>query len=154
MAAQAQAGQPVALMPGETKPQAAPTATVVAQALAPPPGVASAAAAPAAVKSKPRISASAQVAMAPIAPDGRVTQVPVRATNLYIQAGAFTNQSNAARLKAKLSAIGITSITPVRVDGQRFFRVRVGPIATVDQADAMLDRVVGSGVPQARIIVD
>jgi len=38
MAAQAQAGQPVALLPGKTKPQAAPTAVVVAQPLAPPPG--------------------------------------------------------------------------------------------------------------------
>ncbi len=155
MAAQAQAGQPVALLPGETKPQAAPTATVVAQALAPPPGVAaSAPRARAAVKPKPTVVAPAQVAVAPIRPDGRVTQVPVRATNLYIQAGAFTNQSNAVRLQAKLAAIGTTNITPIRVDGQRFFRVRLGPIATVDQADAMLDRVVGSGVLQARIVVD
>jgi|KBSSwiStaDraftv2_1062776.scaffolds.fasta_scaffold655002_2 rare lipoprotein A len=154
MAAQAQAGQPVALMPGETKPQAAPTAAVVAQPLAPPPGVAASAPPPAAVKPKPVVAAPAQVAVAPIVPDGRVTQVPVHATNLYIQAGAFTNQSNAVRLQAKLRPIGTTSITPIRVDGQRFFRVRLGPIATVDQADTMLDRVVGSGVPQARIVVD
>jgi len=154
MAAQAQAGQPVALMPGETKPQAAPTAVVVAQSLAPPPGVAASAPPPAKVKPRPTVAAPTQVAMAPIVPDGRVTQVPVRATNLYIQAGAFTNQSNAVRLQAKLASIGTTNITPIRVDGQRFFRVRLGPIATVDQADAMLDRVVGSGVPQARIVVD
>src|SRR5689334_11453747 len=154
MAAQAQAGQPVALMPGETKPQAAPTAVVVAQPLAPPPGVATSAPRSAAAKPKPVVSAPAQVAVAPIMPDGRVGQVPVHATNLYIQAGAFTNQSNAVRLQAKLASIGTTNITPIRVDGQRFFRVRLGPIATVDQADAMLDRVVGSGVPQARIVVD
>jgi rare lipoprotein A len=154
MAAQAQAGQPVALLPGETRPQAAPTAAVVAQPLAPPPGVAASAPPAPAVKPKPTVVAPAQVAVAPIRPDGRVTQVPVRVTNLYIQAGAFTNQSNAVRLRAKLASIGTTNIMPIRVDGQRFFRVRLGPIATVDQADAMLDRVVGSGVPQARIIVD
>jgi rare lipoprotein A len=154
MAAQAQAGQPVALMPGETKPQAAPTAVVVAQPLAPPPGVAAAPARPAAAKPKPVVTQPTQVAVAPIVPDGRVTQVPIHATNLYIQAGAFTNQSNAAKLKAKLASIGTTNITPIRVDGQRFFRVRLGPIATVDQADAMLDKVVRNGVPQARIIVD
>src|SRR5882724_2909183 len=154
MAAQAQAGQPVVLMAGETRPQAAPTAVVVAQSLAPPPGVAGSAPRPTAVKPKPMVAALPAQVAAPIAPDGRITQVPVRATNLYIQAGAFSNQSNAVRLQAKLSSIGATNITPVRVDGQRFFRVRLGPIATVDQADAMLDRVVGSGVPQARIVVD
>ena len=127
---------------------------MTAQPLAPPPGVAAAAPPPAAVKPKPVVTARTQVAVAPIMPDGRVTQVPVHATNLYIQAGAFTNQSNAVRLQAKLGSIGTTNITPIRVDGQRFFRVRLGPIATVDQADAMLDRVVGSGVPQARIVVD
>jgi len=154
MAALAQAGQPVALAPGETKPQAAPTAAVVAQPLAPLPGIAAALPRPAAVKPGPAVAAPPQLAAAPIVPDGRVSQVAVHPTHLYIQAGAFTNQSNAARLRAKLSPLGSTSITPISVDGQRFFRVRLGPIATVDQADAMLDRVVGTGVAQARIVVD
>jgi rare lipoprotein A len=155
MAAQAQAGQPVALQPGETRPQAAPTAAVVTQPLAPLPGVAAAPPRPAVAKPRPAVAPPPQVAAAaPIVPDGRVGQVPVHPTHLYIQAGAFTNQSNAARLRARLSLLGSTNITPISVDGQRFFRVRLGPIATVDQADAMLDRVVGTGVVQARIVVD
>jgi rare lipoprotein A len=154
MAAQAQAGQPVALQPGESKPQAAPTAAVVAQPLAPLPGVATAPSRPAVAKVAPTVAAPVIAAAAPIVPDGTVTQVAVRPTHLYIQAGAFTNQTNAARLRAKLSPLGSTSITPISVAGQRFFRVRLGPIATVEQADAMLDRVVGTGVAQARIVVD
>jgi rare lipoprotein A len=154
MAAQAQAGQPVALQPGETRPQAAPTAAVVTQPLAPLPGAA-APPRPAVAKPRPAVAPPPQVvAAAPIVPDGRVGQVPVHPTQLYIQAGAFTNQSNAARLRAKLLLLGSTNITPISVAGQRFFRVRLGPIATVDQADAMLDRVVGTGVVQARIVVD
>jgi len=153
MAAQAQAGQPVALQPGESRPQAAPTAAVVAQPLAPLAGVATAPARPVVAKAAPA-AAPTLAAAAPIMPDGRVGQVPVHPTQLYIQAGAFTNQSNAVRLRAKLSPLGSTTITPISVDGQRFFRVRLGPIATVDQADAMLDRVVGTGVAQARIVVD
>jgi rare lipoprotein A len=154
MAAQAQAGQPIALQPGEARPQAAPTTAVVAQPLAPLPGVATVAARPAAPKPAPAAAQPALAAAAPIVPDGRVGQVPVHATQLYIQAGAFTNQSNATKLRARLSPLGSTTITPISVDGQRFYRVRLGPIATVEQADAMLDRVVGTGVAQARIVVD
>jgi hypothetical protein len=34
------------------------------------------------------------------------------------------------------------------------FRVRVGPIGSVAEADALLARVVASGVNEARIVVD
>src|SRR6185295_13166183 len=50
MAAQAQAGQPIALQPGESRPQAAPTTAVVAQPLAPLPGTTATPARPAASK--------------------------------------------------------------------------------------------------------
>jgi rare lipoprotein A len=153
-AAQAAAGPQVALQPGETKPQAAPTKPVVAQALPPPPGVR---AVPQQAPSAPtRVAAAPQppIPAVPIEPSGQVTRVPVRPTQIYIQAGAFTNQGNATRLRAKLASLGSTAVTPINVDGQRFYRVRLGPIASVEQADAMLDRVVGAGVPQARIVVD
>ncbi|MFO1059294.1 MAG: septal ring lytic transglycosylase RlpA family protein [Dongiaceae bacterium] len=155
MALAAQAGSQVALQPGESRPQAAPTKPVVAEALPPPPGTSAAPQKPAAA-APARAAAAPQpaIAAAAIQPDGRVTRVPVRPTRIYIQAGAFANQGNATKLRAKLATLGSTAVTPISVDGQRFFRVRLGPIATVEQADAMLDRVVGAGVPQARIVVD
>jgi rare lipoprotein A len=87
-------------------------------------------------------------------PDGRVTQLPVRATNLYIQAGAFAERGNAARLQAKLKPFGRTGMAPVFVGGQRYYRVRLGPIATLSDADRVLAKVIGAGVIQAHIVVD
>jgi rare lipoprotein A len=155
MAAAAQAGSPVALQPGETRPQAAPTKPVVAQALPPPPGARAAPSRPS-TPSPTRVAAAPQppIPAVEIQPNGQVTRVPVRPTQIYIQAGAFTNQGNASRLSAKLATIGTIAVTPIRVDGQRFYRVRLGPIASVEQADLLLDRVVGAGVSQARIVVD
>jgi rare lipoprotein A len=40
------------------------------------------------------------------------------------------------------------------VNGSALYRVRIGPVGSVDEADQLLDRVVGSGAPDARIVVD
>ncbi|HVJ43807.1 MAG TPA: septal ring lytic transglycosylase RlpA family protein [Dongiaceae bacterium] len=87
-------------------------------------------------------------------PDGKVQLQPVRATNIYIQAGAFTRQSNAQLLTSKLSAFGPVRMMPVQVGNQLFYRVRLGPLADVDQADQVLQRVIHSGQTEARIVVD
>lgn len=86
--------------------------------------------------------------------DGTVTMVPVRRTAMFIQAGAFTNVANADRLRAKLAALGRSQVVPATVGNQRFYRVRVGPMADLADADAVLARVVAAGHPEARIIVD
>lgn len=80
--------------------------------------------------------------------------VPVKATQMYIQAGAFSQFDNANRLSAKLSPIGKAVVTQFNNKGTIFFRVRLGPLTTVDQADALLEKVIKSGYPQARIVVD
>jgi rare lipoprotein A len=87
-------------------------------------------------------------------PDGQVLLEPVKATSIYIQAGAFTQQTNAQVLTSKLSAFGQVHMTPVQVGNQLFYRVRLGPLATVDQADQILQRVIHAGQPEARIVVD
>lgn len=139
---------------GEPVPQAAPSVTVTAQEL-PPPGSSAAPTptAPSGTSAAP--SAVAQVAAAPsVEPTGQVAQVPVRPTSIYIQAGAFTDQYNATRLKAALTRFGTVHIVPVVVDGQYFYRVRVGPLATVEQADQTLEQMVQAGHPEARVVVD
>jgi len=81
--------------------------------------------------------------------------VPVKATNhIYVQAGAFKVLENASRLKQNLARLGPVAVTSAVVNGATFYRVRVGPIGNVAQADAMLDRVVKAGVTKPRIIVD
>jgi rare lipoprotein A len=92
--------------------------------------------------------------MAQLEPDGKVTKIPVKATNMYVQAGAFTNQANASRLVTKLSKLAPVRIMPVFVGDQRFYRVRLGPIASLDEADRILGQVIASGNDQARIVVE
>jgi rare lipoprotein A len=84
----------------------------------------------------------------------QVTTVAVRPSNIYVQAGAFAQAENALRLKAKLTQLGNVNVTDATINGANLYRVRIGPIGSVDEADRLLERVVDSGVPEARIVVD
>jgi rare lipoprotein A len=151
---------------GVPKPTAAPAPQVSTQALAaaqtvqpkaqptvpPPAPVIAAAPAP----SSPTPSSSVGLSGVPLPqPSPKVVQEPVHPTNIFIQAGSFLQVANAEHLKDKLSRkVGAARVIPVQVGAQKFYRVRVGPIATVDQADQMLDQVIALGHKDARIIVE
>ncbi len=145
-AAPAGAGQMAA---GEPVPEAAPRVAVTTQDLA------SGATSATDSSATQQPSAVQQLAtQAPIVPDGRVTQLPVSPTSIYVQAGAFTDIYNATRLQAQLRQFGQVLVVPVYVDGQQFYRVRVGPLGTVADADQMLAQIVQSGHDDARLVVD
>jgi len=109
---------------------------------------------------KPKPAAAAVAPPPSLVPDSAqlanqaVKQVPVKATQIFIQAGAFSRFDNAHRLSALLSTLGPTTVTQVDTRGAILFRVRLGPIASVSDADALLERVIASGHPEARIVVD
>lgn len=84
-----------------------------------------------------------------------VTTVPVTGTTqLYIQAGAFVQRALADRTRTTLAALGPTQVTEATVGERLFYRVRLGPLATVSDGDRILDKVVDSGYPDARLVVD
>src|SRR5690349_3310034 len=87
-------------------------------------------------------------------PDGVVTQMPVKPTNIYIQAGAFLRQANANQLSGQLRKYGPVKVATVMVEQQRYFRVRIGPIPSVAEADRTLQRLIADGHPESRIVVD
>lgn len=88
-------------------------------------------------------------------PDPVVTQMPVTSTNIYVQAGAFGQHDNAQRLGQKLQSFGVAShILPVSYQGRTLYRVRLGPVKNVPEADILLKRVLASGHSDALIIVD
>jgi len=87
-------------------------------------------------------------------PDGRVVRQPVRPTSIYVQAGAFVRRDNAVRLGARLSVFGPTSITESLKGQQRFYRVRLGPVASVEDADRLLATLLENGHRDARVVVD
>jgi rare lipoprotein A len=137
---------------GDDKPetlQALPIAAVSAQSLPPP-------------TPSPRIAANAVPAVPPAAapapppppPPEPVTLAPVTSSQIFIQAGAFAVADNALKLKSRLDRLGAVKVQGVKVKGVDVYRVRLGPIASVDEADRLLDRVVASGLAEARIVVE
>jgi rare lipoprotein A len=132
----------------------APPATVASADLAPPPGVK---AAPPSRASSPPPSAPPPVIGAvaePVKVDPDLKQVPVKPTRMFVQAGAFGEFTNANRIKARLQSLGPIQISQVNLGDRPLFRVRIGPVQSVDEADKLLDRVVKAGYPEARLIVD
>ena len=76
-------------------------------------------------------------------------------SEIYIQAGAFARFENANRLRARLSTLGPeVRISQVYVTNQPMFRVRIGPLSSVAEADITLERMIRFGYPEARITVD
>ena len=70
-------------------------------------------------------------------PTGQVDRVPVPpATHLYVQVGAFSKLDNAKALLAKLG--GDLRISALQRNGQTLYRVRTGPLNSVEDADAAL----------------
>lgn len=87
-------------------------------------------------------------------PDGPVTFAAVESTKIYVQAGSFIDYNNATRLQEALDRVARTSIEPASVDNRNFYRVRLGPLASVDEADHVLEELFRDGHRQARVIVD
>jgi rare lipoprotein A len=135
-------------------PSAAPSGEVTSATLEPIPGSQSSPGSAASGQSAKQPTSSAVGQVKAPEPDGTVTVVPVRTTSIYIQAGAFLQQANAHRLESELSSVGPVRVAPVKVGQQRFYRVRIGPIASVEAADQILLKLIQIGHPEARIVVD
>ena len=130
------ADKPVTTQEERDAVSAVPVATVESSALPPPPGVA---VAPALVE--------------PAAPPAQVVVEAVGPSNLYVQAGAFSLYDNANQLAARLVSFGEANIQSVIVGETEFFRVRVGPLLSIEEADGVLSDLIGSGFRESRIIV-
>jgi cell division protein FtsN len=57
---------------------------------------------------------------------------------LTLQAGAFKQLAEAERLQARLAQYGVDAkIQRFSLDDETWYRVRIGPIATVEETDAL-----------------
>lgn len=115
---------------------AVPVASVESSALPPPPGVT---VSPAPVE---RFAPPPQIALEAVGP-----------TDIFIQAGAFTLYQNANQLAARLVSFGDANVQSAIVNDIEFFRVRIGPMASVEQADQVLEDLILSGYTESRIVV-
>ena len=73
---------------------------------------------------------------------------------LFEATGAFMLAKNANKLRARLAFIGPAKITNVFIKGQEMFRVRIGPLSSVEVADRYLKQILDGGITNVQIIVD
>jgi len=89
---------------------------------------------------------------------------PVRTVSLekggvsgfYIQVGAFSQLVNAEELRKKLGSIGqqLVNISQAVVGGQTLYRVRIGPLVSIDNADKIVDQLAQLGINDHQVVID
>jgi len=85
-----------------------------------------------------------------------VEEVSREAVDLYLQVGAFANRDNAVRLKQRISAV---AEAPVRIselanDAASLYRVRLGPLSDVSEADRLAERLARLGIRDSRVVLE
>ncbi|MGQ0384807.1 MAG: septal ring lytic transglycosylase RlpA family protein [Gammaproteobacteria bacterium] len=78
---------------------------------------------------------------------------PAPGARFFAQAGAFADLDNARRLADRLTDAGINgvAVSEARVDGRRLFRVRAGPVGSVAEFDALIERMRAAGAESPRL---
>lgn len=95
-----------------------------------------------------KASATAAVKTTPLTPAAKDA--------LYIQAGAFAEQANADRMAERLRGAGLSPVFIRRdtVNGRTLYRVRLGPVPSVEEFDRMIQDLRGVGVADAQLALD
>ncbi len=146
----------VAPPPNDPKASAAPRSSVAVERLEAPNGVR---AAP--VPSSPPVNTAPVVGSQPVIqpppdPTGLAPTTAPKRTQLFVQVAALSSEEGARVLSQRLAGYGRVVIQPVTAaSGQRLQRVRIGPLATVEDGDRTLDDVINrGGYPDARLVVE
>lgn len=93
----------------------------------------------------------------PAAADNRLRAIGAKSYakgSWFVQAGAYSKMNSAQQLSQSLNKVGDTNVYFVEVDGQKFYRVRVGPYSDRSQAEAALSKVKETGVYNATVVKD
>jgi rare lipoprotein A len=76
---------------------------------------------------------------------------------LYLQAGAFADAQRAQRLLSKLQGAGLRNAfiaSPLQGRSSALYRVRLGPVASVAEYDALSARLAALGIRDARLALE
>lgn len=71
---------------------------------------------------------------------------------VYLQVGAFSSRDNAERLLARLDSSSLPQATIREID--RLYRVRIGPLSDVDEADRVVGMLARLGISDSHIVRD
>ena len=103
---------------------------------------------------------TAMVEVRVVTPDDPQSQALTRASEappptLYVQAGAFAVPANAQSLRQRLQQAGMANVLVLPpLPGHHLYRVRLGPVSSVADFDALAARLATLGVPDARLALD
>lgn len=75
---------------------------------------------------------------------------------LFLQVGAFKRRDNAVQLEKRLQSSGLGEIHILEASNPAgpLYRVRIGPLATVNDADRISSSLVSLGISDTRVIID
>jgi rare lipoprotein A len=96
----------------------------------------------------------ARAADTDVPPAAPVHSLQVRA--FFVQAGAFSDPKNADRLAEKLrgGGYGTVFVRENEIAGRRMFRVRIGPISSVEEFDRIVAALARGGINDAHLALD
>jgi rare lipoprotein A len=95
------------------------------------------------VPTRPTPNALASVPPEPGVPDpGRI----------FLQAGAFKDAAGAERLKSDLAALIGSSVYVQRLPNDRYYRVRIGPVAQMSEATRLQALILSASHPKPLIV--
>lgn len=85
-----------------------------------------------------------------------VTTAEFTQSRWYVQAGAFASQANALSLRNRLLRAGFTPvlIQPSAAPDATLYRVRVGPLASPQEADQTMVRMNGSLATRPQLVIE
>lgn len=89
-------------------------------------------------------------------PGQKRVEEPAVMPRFYIQVGAFGDLINAEKMRDRLAALGpqLVNISEALVSGKMLYRVRIGPLASIDNADQLAARLSGIGIQEHHIVLD
>ena len=109
---------------------------------------------------------TARVEIVTLGSSKKVSKAPVRAIplntvqhqpgNMFIQLGSFSSKNNALKLTNELKAKKEKAlvIKQVKIGKDAFFRVQIGPLLDLSEADSIQKRLNRKGYKRARIVIE
>lgn len=79
-----------------------------------------------------------------------------RDTKLYLQAGAFAERGKAEKLRSRLQekVASNIQISPSKKAQSTIYRVRIGPLASVEETDQMAAKLADLGIRESQVVND
>ncbi len=87
-------------------------------------------------------------------PDPVIQEMPVGRAPIFVQVGSFKDKLNAQGLTQQLGQHGNAKVYSASVGADMFYRVRIGPINGIPNADRVLKNLIAGGYNQAIIVVE